>query len=91
MVNKNHPLFEKCYIVAEALYHLMGGKKSGLKPVRATYKNMSHWWLETKDGKVIDLTSGQFTKPFPYKLGKGCGFLTKKMSKRTKEFLNVIE
>lgn len=46
----------------------------------------THWWLKNKaSGKVLDVTSAQFThfgKTPPYANGRPVGFLTKLPSKR---------
>ena len=82
-------MYQQCYVVAEALYRALGGVKSNVRSKQLTYGGISHWWLETLDGKVIDLTRGQFAEPFPYHLGRNTGFLTKKMSLRTRRFLGL--
>jgi hypothetical protein len=77
-----------CYVLAELLYHTHG-KERGLKPKQATYRGISHWWLEDAQGNVFDLSAGQFSKPFPYHLGHGIGFLTKQPSKRCQELMRT--
>lgn len=52
----------QCYPAAEALYHLLGGKEAGLKPVVWRYADMradgsvhgfpTHWFLGRADGSV---------------------------------------
>lgn len=84
-VNKN-----MCYPVAEAFYHLLGGKKSGWKPMVGKWKGQTHWWLEHKSGFVFDPTATQFTN-YPYSKGKGCGFLTKQPSKRARTIINNLK
>ena|SRR6185295_9315418 len=85
----DHPLSGMCYIASEAYYHLEG-KKLGYKPKRATYKSISHWWLEHPNGLILDLTAAQFPFKFPYKLGKWTAFLTKQPSKRTKQIIALV-
>ena len=89
-INHYHPFNNLCYIMSEALYHRWG-KKNGLKPYYAKVDGMSHWWLQDKNGKVYDLTAGQFDEEFPYHLGKGCGFLTKKPSHRCQELMQTLD
>lgn len=84
-----HPLSGMCYIASEAYYHLEG-KKLGYKPKRATYKSMSHWWLENENGSILDLTAAQFPFRFPYYLGKWAAFLTKQPSKRAKQIIALV-
>ena len=87
----------KCYVAAEALYHLLGGKKAGLTPawVEVPWPNpdsigfQKHWFLRTKDGRVLDPTAEQFDDEPPYHLGRGCSFLTKSPCKRTQAFIEV--
>jgi hypothetical protein len=87
-MDKQHPLYGKCYVVAEALYHIWA-KAAGFRPMHLTYKGVSHWWLQGPDGTILDLTQGQFLEPFPYVKGRYLPFLTKASSKRTREFLGV--
>ena len=70
-----------CYVASEALYHLLGGAKAGYKPMRRTLADTTHWWLQNRYGDLLDPTSDQF-EYFDYSKGVGCGFLTKKPSKR---------
>ncbi len=91
--NKSNPLFGHCYVATEVLYHLMGSNE--VKPCCGKdKKGIVHWWLQyKKSGKIIDATSDQyFSKGItpPYEVGKGCGFLTKKPSKRASVVLNRI-
>jgi len=78
-----------CYAASEALYYYLGGKESNLTPKQLRIDlvtlqprsdidgmTISHWWLEDKDGNVIDPTSEQFDFAFPYHLGRGRGFQT---------------
>lgn len=84
-LDREHPLFGKCYVVAELLWHATGKR---LQPMQARYKGVSHWWLEGPDGEIIDPTVGQFVENFPYVIGRPRAFLTKNLSKRTKEFIS---
>ena len=60
-----------CYIATEALFHLIGGEKSGYFPCYYKIKNESHWWLQNKDGHILDPTMDQYKPKKPnYKLGK---------------------
>lgn len=86
---RNHITEGHCYICSEALYHMMGGKGSGLFPQVASWsegdERLSHWYLIDKDKNIVDPTKEQFLvkgiNP-PYNLGHGCGYLTKLPSKR---------
>lgn len=84
-----------CYAASEALYHIMGGKKAGWKPMRfplvGPNKRMdTHWFLKHVSGLVIDISVRQFkTKP-DYRDAVGSGFLTKKPSKRARRLINEL-
>jgi hypothetical protein len=69
---------DQCYPASEAVYHLLGGKCSGLTPVRGG----GHWWLRRKDGSILDVTAAQYPQGFDYAIGKGGGFLTANPSAR---------
>lgn len=81
----------KCYPVSEALYHRLGGKAAGLTPMYIVHEGVSHWYLrwEPHQGEVfyLDPTADQFNTRVPYEQGKGCGYLTKKPSKRAEVYL----
>lgn len=82
-----------CYVTAEALYHLLGGKRAGYRPHFVKHEGDTHWYLvldiPSKEGKriVIDPTASQFKAPPPYQFGRACGFLTKRPSKRAREMM----
>lgn len=79
-----------CYQASEYLYHLLGGKKSGLIPMQIEHEGESHWYLRWNLGSKIfylDPTSTQFETPVPYEQGRGRGFQTKFPSKRTIEMV----
>ena len=91
---KHHPHAGHCYAAAEALYHLLGGKEKGYKPMRGKLNDETHWWIIDKNGNILDPTAEQFyyvnLKP-PYEKGRGTGFLTKNPSKRAKEIISKIQ
>ncbi|MBF84920.1 MAG: hypothetical protein CL489_10715 [Acidobacteria bacterium] len=82
-----------CYITAEALYHLLGGKEKGLKPFVAMQDTgITHWWLEW-DGEIVDPSKEQFTsegREPPYHLGVCKGFLTKEPSRRARILMDRV-
>ncbi len=83
-----HPHAGHCYVAAEALYHALGGERSGYKPVNIHWEGGPHWFLQHQvTGKVLDPTVGQFETPVPYHTGTRKGFLTKQPSKRAQEVL----
>lgn len=72
-----------CYVASEALWHMEGGIDSGLVPQVVKHEGATHWFLRRRsDGAIIDLTASQFETPVPYERARGCGFLTKRPSKR---------
>ena len=86
-----NPLRGHCYIAAEALFHMAGGRASGLVPRRMRHEGDTHWWLLDEEGRVYDITAGQFKKPVPYdKAPRGGGFLTLEPSDRTIEVMRRV-
>lgn len=79
-----------CYVAVESLFHLMGGKAAGLKPMVMRWEGDTHWFLRHKSGTVIDPTAKQFEKRPDYRLARGCGFLTKKPSLRARRLMRRI-
>lgn len=104
MWSLDNPHFGHCYHAAEALWHLLGGKASGYKPVRARDDDgITHWWLERKNQPVkpgarkcsgmLDPTVSQYSsvhKNPPYERGRGGGFLTKLPSRRAAEIIRRV-
>ena len=70
-----------CYVTSEALYHLLGGKAAGWKPMHMTHEGQSHWFLQHKSGMILDATVGQFKIVPNYSKARGKGFLTKTPSR----------
>lgn len=81
----NNRFYGHCYVATECLYHLLPQHiKSSYKPSILKIEGITHWFLRNKEtGKVLDITSKQFPFKLDYTKSKGCGFLTKKSSKRT--------
>lgn len=80
-----------CYVACEALYHLLGGKAAGWKPMSMRIKDDTHWFLKHKSGMILDPTKEQFRGETPdYSQGRGRGFLTKKPSKRARVLMSTI-
>ena len=80
-----------CYIASEALYHLLGGKAAGWKPMRVKMKHDIHWFLKHESGLIIDPTVSQFKSELPnYNKAVGIGFLTKRPSKKAQELMQRI-
>ncbi len=82
-----------CYVTTEALYHLLGGKRSGWLPRVMRTATDTHWFLyHRRTGQILDATVRQFSrggKP-DYARGRTCGFLTKRPSKRAKELMEKM-
>lgn len=85
-----------CYVTVEALYHLLGGKRSGWKPMTVRHEGDVHWFLEKEvpdfnglRSKFIrlDPTAMQFESTPPYESARGRGFLTKEPSRRAREMM----
>lgn len=72
-----------CYVTSEALYHLLGGRKAGWKPMVMRTATDTHWFLKHSSGFILDATAKQFGKEtIRYEAARGTGFLTKQPSKR---------
>jgi hypothetical protein len=88
-INAKNALTGKCYMVAEALYKILGAKAAGWKPARLRHEGQSHWILLHEDGTILDPTAGQFSTTPDYSTAIGCGFLTKDLSRKTREALQL--
>ena len=55
----SNPYEQQCYVASAALKKFFG---RGVLTLYRThdFKNQYHWWVETKDGKVIDMTAQQY-------------------------------
>lgn len=84
-----HPLGEHCYVASEAFWHAAGGPQSGLKPYHVKHAGGTHWFLLGED-RLVDLTADQFDDLPPYGAGRGCGFRTRKPSKRAQKVLDFL-
>lgn len=84
--------FGHCYVAAETLFWLLGGKASGFTPYTARDAQGTHWYL-VGGGGIVDPTASQYTSRGatpPYAQGRGCGFLTKQPSKRAAVLLDRL-
>lgn len=89
-----------CYVTCEALYHLLGGERSGYRPMSVRHEGDVHWFLCRWRGNgtayaiasenVLDPTVSQFKTRPPYHLARGRGFLTKKPSKRARALMKLL-
>jgi hypothetical protein len=71
-----------CYVTSEALYHLLGGRAAGWKPMTMRHEGDTHWFLRHDSGTIVDATASQFKQLPDYTKARGCGFLTRQPSKR---------
>jgi hypothetical protein len=80
-----------CYIATEALFHMIGGLKSGFKPVYLKDGDETHWWLINDAGVILDATFDQYDETPPYHLGKKAGFMNgyTKPSKRAAALIKL--
>lgn len=78
-----------CYVTCEALYHLMGGELSDWTPAYLKHEGDTHWFLRQGD-IVLDPTVQQFKTLPDYSKARGCGFLTKKPSKRARVLMQTM-
>lgn len=79
-----------CYVTSEAVYHLLGGKKAGWKPMRIKHEGDTHWFLKHESGMILDLTKSQFKNAVPYDKACGSGFLTNHPSKRARQLMQQM-
>lgn len=83
-----------CYATSEALYHLLGGKKAGWKPMRMQVDGGNHWFImHVPSGCIVDATAAQFGHQrvrLDYSTAVGCGWLTKKPSKRARRLMQRL-
>lgn len=76
----NNKFCGHCHHATIAMYYLLGGKNSGYKVKKAVDElSITHYWLESESGNVIDPTSEQYTelsRPLPYKnkISKGVSY-----------------
>jgi hypothetical protein len=88
-----NPMFGHCYGAAEALYRLLGGRDCGYKAQRAVDETgVSHWWIVSRSGCILDPTSAQYTdfcRTPPYDSGSAASFRT--VSKRAKEIIRRVK
>lgn len=79
-----------CYVTSEAVYHLLGGKAAGWKPMRMRHEGDVHWFLKHVSGIILDLTVNQFDSVPDYTQARGAGFLTKRPSARAQVLMHKL-
>ena len=78
-------------MASEALYHLLGGKGAGWKPMTLKHEGVTHWYLtNTITGQLLDPTAVQFATWPDHAKGRGRGFLTKMPSDRARKLMDRI-
>ena len=96
----SNPLVGHCYIAAETLFYLLGGKKKGWTPYVLSHhtwpeglnEGETHWFLKHTDGTIADPSKGQFDgQEINYAAGRGSGFLTGTISKRASILMERIK
>ncbi len=87
-----NPMAGHCYVASEAVYHTVGGKEAGWKPMSIQHEGGPHWFLKNDEqGLIVDPTADQFKTPVPYDEGRGTGFLTRQPSKRAQVVLARLD
>ena len=95
-INKNNKFFGHCYVATETLFHFLKDNDINndfFPHYGKDQNNITHWWLQNREGKILDLTSEQYTsvgKQPPYKNGRRGAFLTKNPSKRSLKLMEKI-
>jgi len=88
------PYTGHCYVAAEAVYHLLGGKAAGLRPMSTGVAHGGpHWFLVDDDGLIIDPTAEQYTTrelQRVYAHARGKGFLTRQPSRRARVVMDRV-
>jgi hypothetical protein len=79
-----------CYVTSEALFHLLGGKAAGWKPMTMRHEGDTHWFLKHANGTIIDPTVSQLKIAPDYSKARGCGFLTREPSLRAKLLMSTM-
>lgn len=80
-----------CYVTSEALYHNLGGKRAGWKPMLLRLDGETHWFLKHKSGLILDATAKQFGRHKPdYSKAVGNGFLTVRPSRRARALMEAM-
>lgn len=84
-----------CYVASEALYHALGGRDGGWRPMRVGMlwhgQICTHWFLTGPRREILDVTAAQFDEvprfrgmSGAYLDARGCGFLTAYPSRRAR-------
>lgn len=90
-----------CYVASEVYYH-MTERKFELTPMQVSFEvnhphfegEVSHWFLEDLDNRVIDLTAEQFDPlgvNVPYDEATGRGFVPPSPSSRSENVITTLQ
>jgi hypothetical protein len=91
-----------CYAASEALYHILGGKRSGWEPhvMRINDGTETHWFLKHRAyHTILDPSRRQFKRRNSfwgdrwtpdYTKARRCAFLTVKPSKRARKLMKEL-
>ena len=81
-----------CYYSSEALYHILGGKRAGWKPMhmKTDRGKYSHWFLKHETGVILDPSVRQFKRKPDYTKARGSGFLTSRPSGKAKKLMTKL-
>jgi len=89
--NSRNPTFGHCHTASGCLYKLFGPKAMHMH--RGFDGEIYHWWIVDRNGKIIDLTSEQYTsigKVPPYEHGEKSGMLGFDYKKRVLVLLDKV-
>ena len=93
LIEKHHKLWGHDYASTEAFYHLMGGSDF-YTPMVIKVNGDTYWYVRNNDTKaylyICDKELKDTKLNIDFSKGHGCGFLTKKPSKRTQIILNKV-
>lgn len=90
--NSTNPMFGHCHTASACLQKLFGSKN--IKLYRALDdEGIWHWWVQTTDGKRIDITADQYYsegRTPPYDKGEKASMLGFEYRKRTYRLLDIV-
>jgi len=82
-----------CYVATEALWHILGGKRSDWWIMRMRTATDTHWFLRHRCSSrlILDPSRRQFGRRLPdYSKAKRTGFLTRRPSKRARALMRQL-
>jgi hypothetical protein len=87
----SNPTYGHCHTVAGCLYKIFGPKN--LNMYRGFDGVIYHWWVQDKQGNIIDLTADQYYskgKTPPYDKGEKAGILGFEYKNRVKKLYHRV-